>query len=75
MRTTLNLDPDVHRAVKSIAGERGRSMGSVVSDLVRSALRPEDRGFSRVEGFPVFQVREDAPPITPEMVKEALEEL
>lgn len=50
-------------------------MGSVVSELVRSALRPEDRGFSRVDGFPVFQVREDAPPITPEMVREALEEL
>ena len=49
-------------------------MGSVVSELVRSALHPEDRGFSRVDGFPVFEVREDAPPITPEMVKEALEE-
>lgn len=74
MRTTLNLDPDVHRTVKSIAGERGASLGSVVSELVRSALHPEDRGFSRVDGFPVFEVREDAPPITPEMVKEALEE-
>ncbi|WP_420634030.1 antitoxin [Candidatus Palauibacter sp.] len=74
MRTTLNLDSDVHRAVKSIARERGASMGSVVSTLVRSALRPENPGFSQVGGFPVFEVREGAPPITPEMVADALEE-
>ncbi len=74
MRTTLNLDSDVHRAVKSIARERGASMGSVVSTLVRSALRPENHGFAQVDGFPVFEVREDAPPITPEMVADALEE-
>ena len=74
MRTTINLDPDVHRAVMSMARERGASMGSVVSALVRAALRPDGRGFSRVGGFPVFEVREDAPPITPEMVADALEQ-
>ena len=73
MRTTLNLDEDVLRAVKSLARERGESLGTVVSGLVREALRPPDRiGYSA--DFPVFQVRENAPPITPEMVDDAMED-
>ncbi len=73
MRTTLNLDDDVLRALRSIAAERGESLGSVVSDLVRKALRPPPHTeYDR--GFPVFQVREGAPPITPEMVDAAFED-
>ncbi len=73
MRTTLNLDPDVLRAVKSLARERGASLGAVVSALVREALRPPDRA-TYGSGFPVFEVREGAAPITLEMVKSALED-
>lgn len=73
MRTTINLEPDVLRAVKSIARERGTSLGAVISSLVRDALRPPERtAYDR--GFPVFEVREGAPPITTEMVKSALED-
>jgi hypothetical protein len=73
MRTTLNLDDEVLRAVRSLARERGESLGEVVSTLVREALRPPQS--VRYEGpFPVFQVREGAAPITPEMVESALEE-
>lgn len=73
MRTTLNLDDDVLRAIRSLAKERGESLGAVVSDLVREALRPPEA--VTYEGdLPVFQVKEDAPPITPEMVESALEE-
>jgi len=79
MRTTLNLDADVHRALKILARERGESLGAVASDLIRRALRPRrtasSRGpVSRISGFPVVDVPEDAPPITPEMGAEALEE-
>ena len=73
MRTTINLDDDLLRVVKSLARERGVSMGDVVSDLIREALRP-DTGVTYDAGFPVFMVREDAPPITPEMVDDAMEE-
>jgi len=45
-----------------------------VSSLVRRALRPDaELGYER--DLPVFMVREDAPPITPEMVESALEDL
>jgi predicted nucleic acid-binding protein len=37
MRTTLNLDEDLLRAVRSIANERGESIGTVVSSLVPDA--------------------------------------
>ena len=79
MRTTLNLDADVHRAVKSLARESGESLGAVASALIRRALRPRRTGtssdpVSRISRFPVVDVPEGAPPITPEMVAEALEE-
>jgi hypothetical protein len=67
------LEPDVLRALKSLARERGVSLGAMISDLVRQALRPPETA-SYESGFPVFEVREGAPPITPEMVKSALED-
>ena len=71
MRTTINLDEDVLRAARSLADERGESLGTVVSELARKGLRPAlESGY---EGdFPVFSVREGAAPITPEMVDEAV---
>jgi hypothetical protein len=38
MRTTLNLDDDVLRAVKEIARLRGSTAGEVLSALAREAL-------------------------------------
>ena len=73
MRTTVNLDEEVLRAVKSLARDRRQSLGEVISSLVREALRPPER-VSYEADFPVFHVREGAPPITPEMVESALEE-
>jgi hypothetical protein len=73
MRTTVNLDDDVLRAIRSLARERSASLGDVISGLVREALRPSEI-IEYERDFPVFQVREGAPPITPEMVESALEE-
>jgi len=73
MRTTLNIDDDILGAARSLADEQGRSLGEIVSDLARKGLTAERR--VTYEGaFPVFQVREGAPPITPEMVERALHE-
>ena len=79
MRITLNLDGDVYRALKSLARERGESLGAVASELIRRALRTRVTATSsgpvtRISGFPVFDVPEDAPLITPEMVAQALDE-
>ena len=73
MRTTVNLDDDVMRVIRSLARERGESFGAVISSLVRQALRGPDTVRYEMD-VPVFEVREDAPPITPEMVQSALEE-
>ncbi len=73
MRTTINLDDEVLRTVRSLARERDESLGTVISALVRKALRPPDQ-VTFEEDFPVFQVREGSPPITPEMVESALED-
>lgn len=79
MKITLNLAADVYRALKSLARERGESLGAVASALIRRALRTpltatSSGRVSRISGFPVFDVPEDATPITPEMVADALDE-
>jgi hypothetical protein len=73
MRTTINIENDLMKAVRSLASERGQSLGAVVSELIRKGLRPEPvEAYSN--DFPVFVVREDAAPLTPEMVDAALED-
>lgn len=74
MRTTLTLAEDVLRAARSLARIEGKTLGQVVSELARRGLRPaapKRRGRSRL---PTFAVSADAPPITSEMVREALED-
>ena len=73
MRTTLKLDDDILDAARSLAAQQRKTVGEVISELVRRALR--QRPASRSEkGFPVFDVSPDAPPLTSERVREALED-
>ena len=67
MRTTLSLDDDVLLAAKAIAGQQGRSLGEVVSELARRSLQ---RPASRTErnGIPLLAARPDATPVTLDMV-------
>ena len=74
MMTTVNLDDDVMRAVRSLARERDESLGTVISALIRKALSPPDQ-ITYEEDFPVFQVQAGSPPITPEMVDSALADI
>ena len=72
MRTTLDIDDDVIAAARELARNEGTSIGAVVSDLARRGLAP-----ARVErrhGRPVIRAPAGAPPITPEMVRRALDE-
>jgi hypothetical protein len=72
VRTTLEIDDDVVAAARELAAQDRRSLGSVISELARRGLTP-----ARVvaEGvLPVIRVPEGSPPITPEMVRRALDE-
>jgi hypothetical protein len=68
----LNLDDDVVTAARELANGEHRSLGSVISELARRGLTP-----ARVEaddGLPVIRVPAGTPPITPEMVRRAIDE-
>jgi hypothetical protein len=72
MRTTLQIDDDVVAAARELAAGEGRSLGSVISELARRGLTP-----GRVEaegGLPVIRVPAGTSPITPEIVRRALDE-
>ena len=72
MRTTLDIDDDVVAAARELAATQRRSLGSVISELARRGLTPAR---VEVEGdLPVIRVPAGAPPITPEMVRRALDE-
>ena len=73
MRTTLQLDDEVYRAARSLAASHNKSLGRIVSDLARKGLAARSR-IRYEDGFPVFDVPSDSPPITPEMIREALDE-
>jgi hypothetical protein len=72
VRTTLNIDEDVVAVARQLAVGEHRSLGSVISELARRGLTP-----ARVEAdgeLPVIRVPAGTPPITPEMVRRALDE-
>jgi hypothetical protein len=73
VRTTLQLDDDVYDLARTLASVEGKSLGQVVSRLVRLGLAPRVSLHER-NGFPVFDVPTDSKPITPEMVRRALED-
>ena len=74
MRTTLNLDDDVLETTRAIARAERRALGAVVSELVRRGLIPTEVRIDDEADFPMFRVKQSAPPITDEMVRSALEE-
>ena len=72
MRTTLEIDDEVVAAARELAAIEGKSLGSVVSDLARKELIPAK--VDSEDGLPVIRVPAGSTPITPEMVRRALDE-
>jgi hypothetical protein len=72
VRTTLNIDEDVVAAARELAARERRSLGSVISELARRGLTPAQ--VDADDGLPVIRVPAGTPPITPEMVRRALDE-
>jgi hypothetical protein len=71
MHASLQIDDDVYEEAQRLAASENRSLGEVLSDLARKALRTDVLKKRKEGGFPRFSVPEDTPPITLEMVKTA----
>ena len=74
MRTTLNLDSDVLEAAKMLAAKERKPLGTVISDLLRRAVEPPPAPPLQRNGIPLFPVAQGARAVTPEIVKELLDE-
>jgi hypothetical protein len=74
MRTTLHLDDDIYEAVRSLAAIERTSVGKVLCRLARRALNPAQPPHADA-GFPVFTVPVGVPALTPDMVRDALDEV
>ena len=75
MRTTLALDDDVLAAAKELAAMQRKSIGEVVSSLVRNALRPVEPGAGFRNGVPLLAVRPGASRVSSELVRQLDDEL
>ena len=73
MRTTVDLENDVLKAIKEIARQRGVSIGKVLSDLARQAMRPQSSGTER-NGVPLFPIQPNAGIVTLELVNQLRDE-
>ena len=74
MRTTLSIDDDVLDEARALADHQNRSLGEVVSRLMRKALtRPEEAQQYR-NGIPVLP-RRGGPRVTLELVNKLRDEL
>lgn len=74
VRTTLAIDDDVLVAAKAIAQQQHKSVGEVVSDLARRALRRPQASTAR-NGVPLLPVRDDRAVVTLEIVNALRDEL
>ncbi|MET4104452.1 hypothetical protein ABIE58_003904 [Roseovarius sp. MBR-78] len=73
MRTTLSIDDDVLLAAKAIAGQQGRSLGEVVSELARRSLKRPASPAER-NGIPLLTSRPGSPPVTMDVVNSLRDE-
>ncbi len=74
MRTTLSLDDDVLKEVKTYAKSRDVAIGKAVSDLIRRGLRAPLQT-RVVNGFHVVELPAGSPPVSIEDVKKLQDEL
>jgi hypothetical protein len=74
MRTTLAIDDDVLIAAKSIARQQQRSIGEVISDLARRALRRPESPVVR-NGMNLIARGDDQTIVTLETVNALRDEL
>ena len=74
MRTTLNLADDVLETARALAARQRRSLGEVVSSLIRRAVEAPPAPPVERNGIPLFPVAQGARAVTPEIVSELLDQ-
>jgi hypothetical protein len=74
MRTTINLDDDVLESARMLAARERKPLGSVISGLLRRAVEPAAQASGERNGVPLFPVSQGAKAVTPEIVRELLDE-
>lgn len=74
MRTTLSIDDDVLAAAKALAAMQHKSVGCVISELTRQALRRDVQQGRTRNGVPLLPVRA-LTAVTPELVNQLRDEL
>ena len=78
MRTTVSIDDDVLLAVKHMADRSNKTLGEVLSNLVRQALSGERKPGATPalrNGVPLLPVHPRATPVTLELVNQLRDEL
>jgi len=75
MRTTLAIDDDVLAAAKEMAATQRKSLGEVISSLVRQAMRPAPSVARTRNGVPLLTVHPGSQRVTSELVRELQDEL
>lgn len=77
MRTTLAIDDDVLAAAKEMAAIERKSIGEVISTLVRHALRPVEgaAGKKSRNGVPLLPTKPNTSRVTSDLVHQLREEL
>jgi hypothetical protein len=73
MRTTLNIDDEVFRALKSYATAHGCSLSSAAPGILRPELNVPVRT-RKVNGILTFVLPPDTSKVTTERVKQLLED-
>lgn len=75
MRTTLAIDDDVLSAAKQLAEFEQKTVGEVVSSLLRKALQPAPLVETTKNGVPQLPIQPGSRPVTLEFVNRLRDEL
>ena len=76
MRTTVTIDDDVYEVAAANAQATGRQIGSVLSDMARTAIEFEQKSSTRQkrERFATFSVPKEAGVIPASRIQKALDD-
>lgn len=74
MRTTLTIDDDVLEHARALAQHQNRSLGAVVSSLLRQAVQKPEEAPVYKNGIRILPYR-GGPPVTLELVNRLRDEL
>jgi hypothetical protein len=78
MRTSVNLDADVHDFASAYAEAKGISLGAALSELVRRAEQAPEQGSDsprlKMNEYGYLEIADTGDVLAPEMVKVASED-